>query len=202
MKIELENHQASWAEEYEQLVKELAEALPNISCHFSHIGSTSIPSLVAKPIIDILIGVESIEQFDSVIQPLLNLGYLYIEKFKSQLPERLFFIKLKGEPEEINTLQINKEPDEIPVELHPYKYAHVHMVQYQSFNWQRHIAFRDYLKAHPQTLQDYAALKLKLSKKEWKDTPEYTSAKKDFVLHTEKIALAWQQQVKAVNLHE
>jgi len=196
MKIELENHQASWAEEYEQLVKELAEELPHISCHFSHIGSTSIPGLVAKPIIDILIGVDSIEQFDSVIRPLINLGYLYIEKFKSQLPERLFFIKLKGQPEGIHTLQIYRESDEIPVELHPYKYAQVHVVSYNSFNWQRHIAFRDYLKAHPQMIEDYAALKLKLSKKEWKDTPEYTAAKNEFVLHTEKLALAWQQQVK------
>jgi len=191
MKIELETYHSNWADDYQSLKQDLELALSQVDCHFAHIGSTSIPGLVAKPIIDILIGVHDLDKFNSVIIPLLDLGYLFIEKFKVQLPERLFFIKLRGQPEGITLLQVYRESDEIPVELQPYKYAQVHVVRYQSFNWQRHLAFREYLKAHPSVRDAYGALKLNLSKKEWKDSPEYTAAKNDFILETEKTAIGW-----------
>jgi len=53
------------------------------------------------------------------------------------------------------------------------------------------LAFREYLKAHPSVRDAYGALKLNLSKKEWKDSPEYTAAKNDFILETEKTAIGW-----------
>lgn len=191
MKIDLETFDPSWADEYKQLENDLKPALSHLKCHHAHIGSTSIPGLVAKPIIDILIGIDTTEHFDLVIQPLLDLGYIYIEKFKTLLPERLFFIKLKDLPEDIVPLRVYKESDEIPVALHPYKCAQIHVVRYQSYNWQRHIAFRDYLKVHPSIRDAYAALKIDLSKKEWKDSPEYTAAKDQFILETEKASLEW-----------
>lgn len=126
-----------------------------------HIGSTSIPGAMAKPIIDLYISVNSIyEAKKNYILHLVNLGYLYWDENPS--PDKLFFVK--GMP--------------------PYgeqRTHHIHMVLEGSVYWRDRIAFRDYLREYPQDLKSYNQLKLELSYQYRYDRENYTDAKNSFI---------------------
>jgi GrpB-like predicted nucleotidyltransferase (UPF0157 family) len=126
-----------------------------------HFGSTAVPGLIAKPIIDILIAVCSLARAKAeAVAPILSLGYVYWEDNPG--PDRMFFVK--GMP--------------------PYgtrRTHHVHITEPAGEMWQRRLAFRDYLRAHPDEAQRYAALKRDLAQRYPTDREAYTDAKTDYV---------------------
>ena len=134
-----------------------------------HIGSTSVPGLGAKPIVDIMAGVHTLDEGRQTIGPLTTqLGYEYAPEFEVDMPDRLYF---------------HKHP---PVG----DQFHLHMVETTGEFWERHLLFRDYLRAHPETAQDYEQLKRRLAEEFRTNREAYTDAKSDFIQSIETKARA------------
>jgi GrpB-like predicted nucleotidyltransferase (UPF0157 family) len=170
MKIIISEYTPDWQVRFAEEKVAIEDVLKGLSPVVEHIGSTSVNGLVAKPILDIMVGVAEESKLDETINPIKKLGYYYIDKFTADWPERRFFQKnVKNNP---NVHSIN-----------------VHVFVKDSPDWVRHLAFRDYLRATPNKRDEYGKLKRALSEKEFKDRQEYQDAKEDFVKQLEKEAL-------------
>ncbi len=131
-----------------------------------HIGSTAIPKIQAKPIIDIMIGVQDLNIADIYLVKIIqSIGYTYIKGYETAMPDRRFFQKNVGN---VRTHQI-------------------HLVELNSNFWIRHLLFRDYLRVHSNAAKQYEALKLDLASK-FTDTNQYALAKTEFIREIEKLA--------------
>lgn len=192
MKIKFEKYNPSWANEFGKLKNELQDLIGSTNPQIEHIGSTSVEGLSAKPIIDILIGVNNESDLDKTITPLINRHYIYYEKYNVLMPYRRFFVKHKI-PNYNSTPQIITEKDIIiaSTEEHSNRLAHIHILPHNSEHWIRHIAFRDYLRTHPNVKNEYQQLKEQLSQMTWLDGNEYNSAKDQFLKTEEKKAINW-----------
>jgi GrpB-like predicted nucleotidyltransferase (UPF0157 family) len=160
--VELLSYDPSWPRRFDKEAAALRAVLdPALVLGIEHFGSTAVPGLTAKPIIDILIAVRSLAQAKAVtVAPILSLGYVYWED--NPKPDRMFFVK--GMP--------------------PYgtrRTHHVHITEPGGEMWQRRLAFRDYLRAHPEEAERYAALKRDLAQRHAADREAYTEAKADYV---------------------
>ncbi|MFC1607742.1 GrpB family protein [Candidatus Latescibacterota bacterium] len=131
---------------------------PAISA-IEHIGSTAVPDLGGKPIIDIMIGLCVLDAAAKCIEPLEELGYEYVPGFEAFFPERRFF--RKGPP--------------------VCRTHHIHMVELTSDFWNRHIAFRDYLRTNDDSVREYHLLKKGLARRFKQDRDGYTDAKSAFI---------------------
>ncbi|WP_300666115.1 GrpB family protein [Fluviicola sp.] len=193
MKIKLEKHNPNWANDFEDLKRNLIQSIAYLKPQIEHIGSTSVKGLSAKPIIDILVGVNNEDDLDKVIIPLTDNGYVYYEIYNVQMPYRRFFIKHKTTPESLSIPPIITREKDAPnsTEEHDQRLAHIHILPYNSEHWIRHIAFRDYLEFHPEVRDAYQQLKLSLSQKEWLDGNEYNLAKDQFIKTEERKAIEW-----------
>jgi GrpB-like predicted nucleotidyltransferase (UPF0157 family) len=190
MKIQLEKYNPDWTTTYKDIEDDLRRYLTFLNPVIEHIGSTSIFGLTAKPIIDILVGIPKQEQLDKVVEPLTSNDYIFYEKYNSIMPFRRFFVKLKTNPA-FFTPTVYSEKDEVPNKLNDYKLAHIHILEYNSYHWMRHIAFREYLKKHTDVKNEYQKIKIQLSSLDWRDGNEYNDAKNDFIKRTEKKAIEW-----------
>jgi GrpB-like predicted nucleotidyltransferase (UPF0157 family) len=125
-----------------------------------HVGSTAVSGLAAKPVIDIMVGVKSLDESPILVERLVDIGYEYVPEFERVLPFRRYFRKMR---EGRRTHQI-------------------HLVERSNAEWwDRHLLFRDYLRAHPEAAQDYARLKRDLSRRLGGDRVAYTDAKSGFI---------------------
>lgn len=165
--IVIVDYDANWSSQYEQEKSRIIDALGNSVTDIQHIGSTSVPGLAAKPIIDIILGLEKIPPLSTQIINLEALGYLYYGEFG--IPGRHYF--RRGMP---RTHQI-------------------HAVQVNSDFWQRHILFRDYLRSHPQAAQQYETLKRKLAAEFRNERDHYTDNKTPLIEQLLIQAKAWRQ---------
>lgn len=159
MKIELEPYSADWSEIYDDISNHLTASL-NHEIEIHHIGSTAIPGIASKPIIDILIGIHKSHSLDDYVDPIVNMGYQYIKTYNDIMPFRRYFIMLGNE---LNHTQ------------------HIHLVHKTHPFFADHLFFRDYLILNPEKAKEYEALKIELSKNDWKDGNEYANAKSDFI---------------------
>lgn len=191
MEIQIEPYNPTWKQTFDTIQFELVKTLQSFNPTIEHIGSTAIEGLSAKPIIDIMIGIPDILNLDGTIQPLINQGYIYFEKFNSVMPKRRFYAKLKSIQPPFKTPSIYTESDIIPNEINDYKLAHIHIFELNSLDFKRHIAFREFLKENPKIKEEYQNLKLELSTKKWKDGSEYNAAKNDFIKLHEAEAIKW-----------
>src|SRR6266404_7166187 len=134
--IQLFAYKSGWQirflEERDQLQASIGEYVLDIQ----HIGSTSIPRMSAKPILDIGIAITNFEDGVRCIQPMEKLGYTY--KGENGISRRHYFVK--GAP----------------------RTHHVHMVELESEDWRSHLLFRDYLIENPETARSYERLKREL----------------------------------------
>jgi GrpB-like predicted nucleotidyltransferase (UPF0157 family) len=156
-----------FAAERDRIIEAIGEWLAGIE----HVGSTSVPGLAAKPIIDIMPGLRSLDDTALIVPAMEAIGYQYIAEYEDQLPERRYFIKPPGRRHTAERL------------------FHVHAVETTSRFWRRHIAFRDYLRANPAACDDYTALKRRLAAEHGSDREAYTEAKTEFITGIEKISL-------------
>lgn len=134
--VEISGYDPQWAEEYMQEQRKIVEALKDVCVGIEHIGSTSVPNLGAKPIIDIMVGVEELASLQSEHRERLQ-GFQYEYVYKPDFPERAFFRR-----------------GEWGAGTH-----HLHIYKYKGEHWENHLLFRDYLKAHPDSLRAYDTLK-------------------------------------------
>lgn len=160
--IELVPYDNQWPQLAEVEIKMLQEALPkNHIIDIQHVGSTAIPGILAKPIIDIQIAVDSLVAVKKIaIETLKNNGYEYWDEDPD--PEKMFFVK--GMP--------------------PFgdkRTHHVHIIEPKAKRWQSRIIFRDYLIAHPEAAREYEQLKIKLAQEYTYDREQYTDAKTKFI---------------------
>src|SRR5262249_34836408 len=138
----------------------LHEVLGAIVTTIEHVGSTAVPGLAAKPIIDLLVGVRSLATARSgCIEPLQALGYTYLPQCESWLPGELFF--RKGSPG-------------------PWTH-HVHVMEPANPRWEEFVLFRDYLHRHPEIVDAYAHLKKALALVFDEDIAGYRNAKHPFI---------------------
>ncbi len=133
-----------------------------------HIGSTSVPGLAAKPIIDMLIGVKSLADSPRFVPHLEQMGYVYVPEYEVDLPERRYLYKQQDGEDSF----------------------HLHMVEPQSGFFRRHIAFRDYLRTHPESVAAYTELKIRLAREFGSDRAGYTDAKTEFIQSIERKAMS------------
>ncbi len=152
-----------WQRIFDQEKKLLAEILSDVE--IEHIGSTAVKGLAAKPIIDIMIGVNSLEKSSKYISAVTSLGYLYIQEYEKEMPERRYFKKISTDGEHTH---------------------HIHLVEKNSTFWERHLYFRDKLRADNKLRDDYAELKYQLAKQFRDDREAYTNAKTNFIMSVEQ----------------
>ena len=192
MKIIIEKYNPIWVKEFKKLKKELASILKNLNPQIEHIGSTSVPSLSAKPIIDIAIGVSKSAELDITICPMIENKFIYYEVYNKVMPKRRLFVGLKNKNDSHKFKKIYSNDEEIPHEkIHSFRLCHIHIWKFGTYEWERHIAFRDYLKEHTKIKDEYELLKVKLSKKNWIDGNEYNFGKNDFIKEIESNAISW-----------
>ena len=192
MKIEIEEYNREWTGQFEKIKADLYSILINLNPKIEHIGSTSVPDLAAKPIIDIQVGIKNLNDLDKTIEPMINNHYIYYEIYNSVMPERRLFVGLKDEKDIRNFQNIYSKGDLIPHEkINQLRLTHVHIWEHGTKDWNRHIAFRNYLREHADVKGQYESLKKQLSLKDWKDGNEYNNAKDSFIKTTEAKAILW-----------
>lgn len=120
-----------------------------------HIGSTAVPGIVAKPVIDIIVLVDELSSGRAAIAPLEALGYSFWSA--DPVPTKLFLVK--GLPNRTHHLHIHADVGEV----------------------HRHLVFRDHLRTHPEDSAAYEALKLDLAERYRTDREAYTEAKSAFI---------------------
>ncbi|MED3727214.1 GrpB family protein [Priestia filamentosa] len=173
-KVQLVPYDAQWPEKFRVLKEQLEEKLAPMKVSIEHIGSTSVPNMMAKPIIDVIVGVEKEEELQYAIDPIRELGYTYVQQYETILPNRRYFVRFKEEglPDIIRDGDHDFSQD---ADFH--HEAHLHVVVKGSNLWERHLQFRDILRSSEDSLEAYASVKRKLALREWESTNEYAKAK-------------------------
>ena len=165
--IRIVEHDPGWAGQAQEELGRLAEALAPVAVRVEHIGSTAVPGLAAKPILDLQLSVPAIEPRGRYVTPLEQLGYLFVPDPES--PDFHLFAK----------------PAERP------RSHHLHVCELGSEHEVRHLALRDYLRAHGDEAADYAALKREAVKRAPQDRLAYIEAKEEYVGELEVRAVRW-----------
>ena len=161
-------HEPEWAKEFEAEAKQIGLALGDLVVGLHHIGSTAIPGICAKPIIDILLEVEDAVELDGRSSTMEGLGYEPMGEFG--IPGRRYF--RKDSASGVRTHQ-------------------VHAFGAGSPEIERHLAFRDYMIAHPVEAQMYGCLKQRLALEHPDDIEAYMDGKDSFIKEHEAKAIAW-----------
>ncbi|OZQ73537.1 GrpB family protein [Paenibacillus odorifer] len=167
MKVTVTEFNEQWSltfiEEAQKIKAIFADALVDIH----HIGSTSVSGLKAKPIIDIMPVVRNIEAVDEFNQQMTALGYECMGEFG--ISGRRYFRKGGNS-----------------------RTHHVHVFQMDNkIDIDRHLAVRDYLRSHPETVKQYGDLKDTLAKQFPEDIAAYIDGKEEFVVNLERTAYEW-----------
>lgn len=159
-----------WPNRFRALAAQLRRALGEVALRIDHIGSTAVPGLAAKPILDIQISVSSLHPLDSFRPPLESLGYVW-RADNPDLTKRYF----RESPGAART--------------------HVHVRKAGSWSEQFALLFRDYVRAHAETAARYAELKRGLAEEYGGDRHGYTEAKSPFIWEAMAAASEWSQLV-------
>ena len=158
-----------WVSEFRELAGPLRSALRAVALRIDHIGSTSVPGLDAKPVIDIQVSVASLEPAAAFREPMVALGY----RFHDENPDRTkrFFVGPEGG-----------------------RPTHVHVRELGSFDERLNLLFRDYLRTHADVAQEYARVKWELAAQFRNDRDGYVRAKEPTVWSILRKAHDWSQE--------
>jgi len=162
--VSLQRAHETWAHEFEPEKARLVAVIGEHIIDIQHVGSTSIPGVPAKPILDILIGVEDYDRAFECIPPIENLGYEHRGEYG--IPRRHYFVT--GEP----------------------RTHHIHMFEHGKENWRVILTFRDFLRTHEETAREYAEAKIALAAKHAQDRSAYQEEKDKVVERLLKRILA------------
>jgi len=170
--VEIVSYDPRWPDLFEQEKAHLIAALPaDLVGRIEHFGSTAVPGLAAKPIVDMLVEVTDLEAVKlRIVQILRSQGYDYVWRPTSGddgPPWYAWFIK--------------RDPDS-GVRTH-----HIHMVEADFPHWEA-LSFQEYLRAHSDVAAEYAALKRRLAAEFPNDREAYTDGKREFIARVTAIA--------------
>lgn len=157
--VRLHPYDPSWPDEFALERKRLDFLLPGVFREIEHIGSTAVPGMPAKPIIDLLVGVESLGPAKSLAEHICASGYTTSTEFNETLVDRKWFMRW----------------------AEGHRTHHLHVVAQDGNAWREHLAFRDALRASLPLAARYAALKAQLAARHTTDREAYTDAKKEFI---------------------
>jgi len=155
--VELKPYNSQWKEFYRKESELISSTISDYLVDIQHIGSTAIPGIIAKPIIDIAVAINSLENIEKIIGPLSEIGFIY--RGEQGIPDRHMFVK---GGEELRT-------------------HHMHVMHKSHYEWKKHILFRDYLMNHPKEVKKYSELKRRLEKQFKHDRESYTESKSEFI---------------------
>jgi GrpB-like predicted nucleotidyltransferase (UPF0157 family) len=154
--ITIVDYEPAWPLAFQSLQRELALRLGNLAASIEHVGSTSVPGLAAKPILDVDVTLAGDEDFAQIAARLNEAGYIH--QGDLGIPKREAFLA---------------PPGSVPLNLYvclPSGREH-----------RRHLAFRDYLRSHPSDAANYAALKRQLAVQFPHDRTAYVHGKSAFI---------------------
>ena len=174
MRIVVVEHDPAWRTEFEEESQRISRVLGGRVLRLHHIGSTAIPGIFAKPVIDILMEVENIVELDAGSPAMEGLGYESMGEFG--IPGRRYFRR--------NNALGNRSHQ-------------VHAIEAKSPEISRHLAFRDYMIAHRTEAQAYGELKRSLALEFPEDIKGYMKGKDPFIKEHEARALVWWMTRKA-----
>jgi len=171
-KIEVVKYDEKWPKLFEEETLLIKDIFSDELLEIHHIGSTSVPGLKAKPVIDIMPVVKDIEKVDKYNEKMKKIGYE--PKGEYGIEGRRFFMK-GGEDRSHN--------------VHIFQYDNKEAVE-------RHIVVRDYLRNHEDAVEEYAEIKTKGAEKHPNDINDYCDYKDKFVKELEKKSLEWVKKIK------
>lgn len=157
-----------FAQEFVEVRQQIETILGTELLQVEHIGSSAVPGLLTKPILDVLVVVEEIDYVDTTNDVWEAFGY-----------------EVKGEAGIAYRRYFRKETSESGVHIHVFD-------RFSKREIERHIAFRDFLQTHPDVAQDYAVLKQQIFQKGC-TREQYQQQKANFVQAVEKLALVWRE---------
>lgn len=183
--VKLCDHEKEWEIEAQNTIRRLKEVLGDVIKEIEHVGSTSILSIKAKPIIDIALAVDSFDDILAYEQELLEAGFYYRPKAQASLRNQLLFAcgsYYDGSGD---------------IQTH-----FIHVVLTGSMDWINYINFRDYLNNDPAAAKEYEALKVSLAEKAPIDAgrEQYLKGKHDFIAYTLRKALVKSYLGKTVDI--
>ena len=156
--VELLPHNPLWEDVAAETIKKLKSLLNDVAVDIQHVGSTSIQNICAKPIIDIAVGVNTLDSIKPYIELLKKNGIIFR---KEDVKEQLLFVIGDFEKE--------------------FRTHHIHVVEWNSIAWNNYINFRDYLNAFPEYAKEYDDLKKKLALEFADNRRDYTAGKHEFI---------------------
>ena len=157
--VHLEPHDTRWAGQFLLERDRLLDLLPGRFAAIEHIGSTAVPRLAAKPVIDLLAGVGSIDEADALLTPLCSHGYDTSIAFNATLSDRRWLMRHASGR----------------------RTHHLHLVVFGGALWLRWLQFRDILRSDPGMAARYGQLKHELAAQHHHDREAYTRAKSAFI---------------------
>jgi GrpB-like predicted nucleotidyltransferase (UPF0157 family) len=153
--VRLHPYTPLWAQLYRQEEEQINTAIGHLIVDIQHVGSTAVPGIEAKPILDIMAGVKRLEDARFYQAPLAAIGYEH--RAHAGIPNDHVFGK--------GVMR-----------------THIlHIVEYGSREWTRNLYFRDALRSDPDLAREYEALKIELARKFSNNRAEYTAAKSAFI---------------------
>jgi len=156
-KVRLLRHNPAWAAEFHKTRERIQLAWNENILAIEHVGSTAIPAIPAKPVLDVAVMVRSLEALDT--GALTRLGYDF-RGYQNEEKSRVLFV-LRGK----NQISLQ----------------HIHCYSENDPDFFRQVGFRDYLNTHPCAAEEYAALKRTLAAQFPEDRASYTEGKAEFI---------------------
>jgi GrpB-like predicted nucleotidyltransferase (UPF0157 family) len=156
--VRIVRHRTEWSVLYCAEAEKIKSCLGDIAVDIQHVGSTAVPGLISKPIIDVAIAVNSHEAISAVVKRLPDIGY--IDKGDQGASGGYLLVK-------------ESEPD--------VRIFHIHIVEINDVQWRNYINFRDCLCRDAKTREEYAKLKRTLAAKFQTDRESYTNGKEQFI---------------------
>lgn len=154
--VRLSRHHASWKRAFSIQQRRIAKALGPLVVSIEHVGSTAVPGLSAKPVLDIVLGVRRVRTHAGLDLQLSRIGY---RRRPTEHGNDVLYIK---GPESDRT-------------------AYLHVVRHGGALWKKYVGFRDWMRDHPGDARDYASLKRKLQRSFADDRTKYTIGKHRFI---------------------
>ena len=163
--VKLSKYNPNWKKAFEAEKKAIEDTLEKELVDIEHIGSTAIPGMSAKPILDFMIAIDSVDHYEKFIVPLKELGYEFRRDNRSTQEHVLF---VKGAED--------------------FRTHYLKLTQKDSEFWNEHILFRDYLINNPDIAKEYQELKEGLQKIHGSNRETYTEQKAEFIKKILKLA--------------
>jgi GrpB-like predicted nucleotidyltransferase (UPF0157 family) len=167
-RVELVAYNNNWPKIASEEAERLKAALGGVLLAVEHFGSTSVPGLAAKPVIDLMPIVSDLPELDRMRPTVERLGYEWFGEFG------------------IDGRRFCTSTSETGVRL-----AHLHFYQKHSPEIERHLAFRDYLRAHPDVARSYERKKIRARDLHLENSMAYNDEKSGWMIRVEAMALSW-----------